>query len=629
MKKLICVLLSVVLLLAGLSVLTVAQETNSDETPVEKTINDYLTAWWNFNGDNEQEQLRDKAPAGATADNLHRISSTAENIVISGGICDIKPDDKTALWLDMTEGNSDVRMTEKTTLFIKFRFSGTNSGHADILQMEGLYRIFRHANGDLRVTLDSVKDSTNTAVTLISPQTINPDQDIYFALVSEADTTAKTFRASMYFSTDGETYTKTDFTYENMNLSFGGGRGQATANGMFLGNHRLKKNHGLSYLFDDVRIYSKSFTDAEVAQITKLATEEAPEIIPEVTTPDPDATTAEPKPELPKDGTINDYLISWWNFEGADATEQMKDKAVRGANQDDLEIKGTVTVDNGVAYVSKDAGNGLFAARSEDLIGVESMTLYAKLKYTGSHQDWPDSIYYDGLYRYFNYQYDATYADTSLRACFFGSQYLLAPGNQGQDTWYYVILTTEIDSEAEKMNFSVSVSVDGITWVTSSLSKDLDVATLSSIKVKQKAESAGLCLGKASRWLDRGVGYYFDDVRIYGKALSSNEFSLIQENTTDLRDPSTLPEQNVTTEPGIAETTAPQEPGITTERPVLTAAPRTQATPTKENAPGTEPETGSRPTEGKKGCGATVAVSLALILTVSGVATLAVRKKED
>ena len=178
------------------------------------------------------------------------------------------------------------------------------------------------------------------------------------------------------------------------------------------------------------------------------------------------------------------------------------------------------------------------------------------------------------------------------------------------------------------MTFSVSVSADGIVWVTSSLSKNLDIATLSAIKIKQKAESAGLCLGKASRWLDRGVGYYFDDVRIYGKALSTNEFALIQENTTDLRDPAQLPGQNVTTEPVISETN-PAEPSITTERPVLTAAPRTQATPTAEKTPATDPVTNQPANQEKRGCGASVTVGLALIVVVSGIAALAVRKKDD
>ncbi len=267
LRNLLCLMLSAMMLIACFVITPSAELTGNEKN---STINGNLTAHWDFEGDTLEEQLKDKAPAGSSDDDLVAQTSGADSITVADGIASIKPDAGTALWLNMSSGSSDVRMTENTTLFIKFRFSGTNSGHADILQMEGLYRIFRHANGDLRVILDSVKDSSGTAITLISPQQISPDQDIYFALVSNANTTAKTFKATMYFSTDGVNYTKTEFSYENMTLSFGGGRGTAKTHGMYIGNHRLKKDPGLDYQYDDIRIYNRSFSAQEVSQITRL-----------------------------------------------------------------------------------------------------------------------------------------------------------------------------------------------------------------------------------------------------------------------------------------------------------------------------------------------------------------------
>ena len=323
-------------------------------------------------------------------------------------------------------------------------------------------------------------------------------------------------------------------------------------------------------------------------------------------------------------GTINDHLVAYWNFEGASLEEQLQDQAPMGAAQDQLTMHGdAVEITDGIAYVPKADGNGFSAGISEDLIGIESLTVYAKLKYNGVFTEWADSIYYDGLYRLYNYQYDATYEDASMRTTLLGISHIASALTQPMDTWFYAAVTVETDFENQKAICSIYISNDGMIWDATTVERELTDAEVESIQKAVAAEGRAPYIGKSSRLLDRKVDFWFDDVRIYSKALSADELALIQPNTTDLRDPADLPS------PGDPnETDDPDDPSDSDEPgdPVDTNASTTASETTKEQAPTGEPGGTESPGEAPRaGCASVTAILSVGLLSVLG-CTVAARK---
>lgn len=341
-----------------------------------------------------------------------------------------------------------------------------------------------------------------------------------------------------------------------------------------------------------------------------------------------DVPSATPTPT----GTINDYLVSWWNFEGASAEEQLRDKGEFGKTRDDLTVNGNVTITDGVAHIPREANTALTAARAEDLYGIiDDMTVYVKAKYDGEVINWLDCVYYENLYRCYIRTWFAEYGESSLATSLLNLAHIRNEAEGAtppKNTWYYISSTMKIDRENLKLHGALHISFDGIKWTSLAVEKDLTAANLENAKKAQdslKRADKAFAIGKSDQQKDCGAEYWIDEVRLFNKALTADELALIQPNTLDLREITDTPvvtdpveTDPVVTDPVVTDPVTPTTPAETKPATTPATTPATKAPSTTETPAG----------EQKTGCGAAVSATLVSLLAVFGGAVLAVKKKD-
>lgn len=272
-RNLVVILFSILFVMS--SVMVGSAEDHTEATP-SSGINDYLVSHWDFDGETEEEQLSDKAPETASgnkhADTLEAFRSSPDALVIKDGVASVKPDQGTYLWLSNDLFSSfDGRVIERSTVYMKFRFTGSNTGFAYIMQINGIFRLFRHVNGDLRVQYYA--DSIGTAQTVTGLKNVEHGEDIYFAFATGAvDQEKGTLACSLYLSADGVTYSHISVDVPVSEYKIGNGRSVAarTGNGLYIGNYNGKSDTGLDFEFDDIRFYNEAFDESQISQIARL-----------------------------------------------------------------------------------------------------------------------------------------------------------------------------------------------------------------------------------------------------------------------------------------------------------------------------------------------------------------------
>lgn len=344
---------------------------------------------------------------------------------------------------------------------------------------------------------------------------------------------------------------------------------------------------------------------------------------------------------------INDSLVSWWNFEGENAADMLKDKATKGESTDDLTKKGSGTViENGVAYIPSAYENHLdLTAATKDMTNVTSMTIYMKAKYSGENTDFADLITYNGLYRIYKLKDSTSPNGAVMEASAFATKnnsklgtVRIRPKSEEsvkivQDEWFYIALTMEIDAD-NKGTAIMYISKDGLTYYKTVTNIAFTDAVIDDMKVRQEDTKALVTIGKmigSNDISDRGISYWFDDIRIYNTVLTEKELARIIPNSLELRAESDIPD---TPNPpddngsGTPPTTKPDntpstKPGTST-KPADTAPTTTKPVETEAVTDGSSSQTE------KSGCGSVMSTGLAVTVAavVLGCGTFWKRRKK-
>ena len=84
---------------------------------------------------------------------------------------------------------------------------------------------------------------------------------------------------------------------------------------------------------------------------------------------------------------VTDRLVAAWDFEGIAEGTPLKNKAAPESAADMLTVRGSVTVENGIATISGQKGSYLELRRpSEKLQSMGEYTVYLKVRQTGEYQ---------------------------------------------------------------------------------------------------------------------------------------------------------------------------------------------------------------------------------------------------
>lgn len=234
-------------------------------------ISKYLITHWDFSGTSLTQRLSDKASAGNSKDDLTLMG----NVTVKDGKATVYSDAGAYLY---AKNQSDINSYTEFTYFIKFKATGTAVGFADFISKSGkdLFRAFINDTKsiDSKDFIDCrYKSNIGTSWAFQNPQTFNANQDFYIALTARLDKSEQKVYLVSYKSFDGviyemgseKAYGETDAVI-GMTTDF---NADPTLGALIIGKHygNSAKDMGITFEFDDIRIYNRALTQAEIASI--------------------------------------------------------------------------------------------------------------------------------------------------------------------------------------------------------------------------------------------------------------------------------------------------------------------------------------------------------------------------
>lgn len=352
MKKGLCLLL-VLSMLCG-CVMSISA-TEAPKTDFSKN----LITWWNFEGENP---YADKAIYGTNADLL----VAKNNVTVNGdGTVTVGYELKSYMVADLSEiGAGDLGDLQNKTIVIKVKFDSSDAtGTTAVtpfykvdtarLQMNAktaYFRTWNPAGGNI----------TN------DPYSVSTFDNGYHYFVISYEYSNGVFTEKCYYTQNDQPSAAADFVemFNKTTENVGDTVCKNDAKNIHFGSSDNNKVMCADMIYDDIKIYN---TVLSVDSVLSTFVDNS----------DSDTIT---------DGVASN-LITWWDFDGND---KLADKAVFGNSTDDMTIPegGDVRLENGTARVSYKAGSYLWAEGSNaDLKSLQNKTIVMKFKYDNNDAD--------------------------------------------------------------------------------------------------------------------------------------------------------------------------------------------------------------------------------------------------
>ncbi len=231
---------------------------------------------------------------------------------------------------------------------------------------------------------------------------------------------------------------------------------------------------------------------------------------------------------------LNDHVVAWFDFEGADLEERVSDKAPAGIETDVITVLGEDNkIENGTAIVSDLSGNVMLLEPSDDIRDMYGKTYYFRFR--------PKAINAENYDAQGNNIF-ATEGDKLLRlwtrssdngkSFFFGS-WMLDQKNENNKRydheekvapdaeWVHAAYTVDYDDETMYLN--IYMSTDGVNYSVFTNYYANVASTVWSRMFLGKLDAAGNN--------GRGKPIEFDDIRVYDKILTAEEVATIAAHT--------------------------------------------------------------------------------------------------
>ena len=461
---------------------------------VEKSdsLESSLITHYDFSGSTEADQLRDKATAGASAENLTlkttETDGTSDSYIKNG-----------AAYVDRKNGNylrvstpTDIKNLEDGfTVFVEFRAEvEAVINWVEILHIPNAVRLLYHKDRTLKSKFGSSGDTVNNTATGALPSGMDGAW-IRIAYTGSYDATTQNYTVTPYYSFDGGT----TWTKGNATASKGGEGMFANASELILGKNNVNvDDRGISFLYNDVRIYDRSLTAEEIKSIVPTETVD-----------------------------LEKHLIAQYDFLGNTEGERLSSK--KGAGQFTFSNpSGSSSVKEGVATISSTAKDYLYLDALSALKNSEnsSMTVFTAVQLSGTATSGLANVLVLGnnLRLHINtngnkiYTRIGTAATTSNATEYNYGSYAIT-----RDAWVRIAVTIADNGNGSYLCTMYYSADNGATW--NHFSHGFDGVTLN-------AENPYLILGKVNKTAG-GSGYElrYDEVQIYNKALNFEEIKSI------------------------------------------------------------------------------------------------------
>ena len=329
MKKLLTICLILTTLLASFSLVPTAED-----APAADPLAENLIIHYDFEGDDIETQLKDKATGGSSSDDLAYNGSAdnrANDISISNGvlhykgtagmIADFRGEDGTTTGADLPNAT-----TNEFTFYMSFKVYGDGASKGGFRDLFNVYTLsstngisarkirlyFGNCNANETKDLSFVCPDTATdggsktmkMTTLPYGTATAPSADFtHIAVTTKYNESTSKWDYVGYLSVNGgKTY------YAVMEFSAANPTDyMATANAICLGNRNVNTNVAVEYDYDDFRVYNKALTDAQLTAINFPVTEDDKtdnSSEENTTTKAPDTTKVPDTTTAPTDGAI-------------------------------------------------------------------------------------------------------------------------------------------------------------------------------------------------------------------------------------------------------------------------------------------------------------------------------------
>ncbi|MBR7098231.1 MAG: hypothetical protein IKC59_02355 [Clostridia bacterium] len=227
-----------------------------------------LVAYYDFEGEDLEAQLADKAPVGLSKDTLKE--GTEGTVSVNNGVATlnrVKDND-----LQIPANSADTKDLNGKTVYLKFNTSGNVTGGSyDIIGSTDTYRVFMNGNANAHTfsgrnifNPDALSNSgvpnADKFVSTGSKQVSKlADQWYYMALTFEL--TENSYVIKAYYSVNGTYYTESAYTAAEGNIPADLIRDSAIR----IGNAGASTSEeGATFSIDELRIYNTVLTRAEI-----------------------------------------------------------------------------------------------------------------------------------------------------------------------------------------------------------------------------------------------------------------------------------------------------------------------------------------------------------------------------
>ena len=310
MKKTIYATLLSVMLLASCIAAALPASAAADRTSNE--LAKHLVTYWNFEGDNLETALSDKAPFGESDDTL---TVLGDLVKIEDGVAYIPHDAQNALYADdsvdlsgVTADTVEDTKVIETTIFFRVKIDGTGTGMPPYVYRKGLYRICGGAYVDGGTMADIGVRVREDARVGRAYSVMEYDVWKYVGVTMKINQTTLTSEMSIALFDDSDIDSFVSVFEINDKVAEAEMQKYVAAliNGekTVLGKPADYVDLGENFWFDDVRIYNTAMTDGELAVIAKEIDKDYSNIDfdePEDPTPSESDTTDEQEPPTPSD----------------------------------------------------------------------------------------------------------------------------------------------------------------------------------------------------------------------------------------------------------------------------------------------------------------------------------------
>lgn len=268
MKKMTLICLIALALIAGLLPVSAAEQPAA-------SLDENLIIHYDFEGDDIETQLSDKAPAGSSKDDI--TAYKAEDVSIADGVAHLKGVDGLVAEFDKADANGNAANTDlpsndsgEFTFYYSFKLYGdglTMGGFRDFFRVSetGSSHLLRFYSGNCN-TANKTKDyfftSGALAAQVVATLPYEGGDWVHFAITMQYDETAKEWDYMCYLSIDGgHTY----LTVMEASCADNAEDYMSTATMISLGNRNVKG--ATEFDIDDVRVYNKVLTDDDLVAI--------------------------------------------------------------------------------------------------------------------------------------------------------------------------------------------------------------------------------------------------------------------------------------------------------------------------------------------------------------------------